>query len=114
MTVRIYCGTRRGVPVGYGRNGTRYECLQCGYGSAMAKYSGKPRRNGPKGCFRTSAWTPNNKRPINFQWILLGVIVFIVTILTSRFAMRISWLLSVFCGCIAIFGFFYIFTLIYR
>ena len=35
---RIYCGDNDRVPAGYGRPGTRQECLRCGFGAAMMKY----------------------------------------------------------------------------
>ena len=59
MSVKIYCGSKSALPSGYGRFGTRYECMQCGYGSAMMQYKWSPASNSPKppnrnrkGCYR--------------------------------------------------------------
>jgi len=38
MSVRIYCGKSNQVPQGYGRIGTPFECMRCGFGAAMRKY----------------------------------------------------------------------------
>ena len=65
--VKIYCGTSRNLPAGYGRFGTRYECMQCGYGSATMRYKWAPASNSPKppnkarkGCYRSRK--PKKKR----------------------------------------------------
>ena len=57
--VKIYCGTSDNLPDGYGRFGTRFECMRCGYGSAMMKYKwapvsgdAKPPARARKGCYR--------------------------------------------------------------
>jgi len=57
--VKIYCGTSSNLPAGYGRFGTRFECMRCGYGSAMMKYKwapvsgdAKPPARARKGCYR--------------------------------------------------------------
>ena len=57
--VKIYCGTSGNLPAGYGRFGTRFECMRCGYGSAMMKYKwapvsgdAKPPARARKGCYR--------------------------------------------------------------
>ena len=59
MSVKIYCGSKSALPSEYGRFGTRYECMQCGYGSAMMQYKWSPASNSPKppnrnrkGCYR--------------------------------------------------------------
>ena len=59
MSVKIYCGSKSALPSGYGRFGTRYECMQCGYGSAMMQYKWSPASTSPKppnrnrkGCYR--------------------------------------------------------------
>ena len=58
--VKIYCGTSDNLPDGYGRFGTRFECMRCGYGSAMMKYKwdpvsgdAKPPARARKGCYRS-------------------------------------------------------------
>jgi hypothetical protein len=38
MSVKIYCGKKTLVPQGYGRAGTPFECMRCGFGAAMRKY----------------------------------------------------------------------------
>ena len=55
---KIYCGNKR-IPSGYGRYGTRNECLKCGFGAAMMQYKWsppsrdrKPPRRSRKGCYR--------------------------------------------------------------
>ncbi len=55
---KIYCGNK-GLPSGYGRYGTRNECLKCGYGAAMMQYKwspssrdARPPRRSKKGCYR--------------------------------------------------------------
>jgi hypothetical protein len=57
--VRIYCGDATQVPAGYGRRGTPYECLTCGYGSAMMRFKWAPASDDPQppprvrqGCYR--------------------------------------------------------------
>ena len=57
--VKIYCGTKSILPDGYGRFGTRYECMQCGFGSALMQYKWAPASNDPRpparkkrGCYR--------------------------------------------------------------
>jgi len=57
--VKIYCGTKSTLPDGYGRFGTRYECMQCGFGSALMQYKWAPASNDPRpparekrGCYR--------------------------------------------------------------
>ena len=35
---RIYCGDGSSLPTDYNRFGSRYECMQCGFGAAMMKY----------------------------------------------------------------------------
>ena len=69
--VKIYCGTSSNLPAGYGRFGNRYECMQCGYGSATMKYkwaqpsrSPKPVERTRKGCYRSrkpKRRSPNRK-----------------------------------------------------
>ena len=56
---RIYCGTKVFVPHGYDRFGDRFECLRCGYGSAMMQFKWAPASHDPrppprnkKGCYR--------------------------------------------------------------
>ncbi len=56
---RIYCGRKVFVPDGYDRFGDRFECLQCGFGSAMMQYKWAPPSLDPqppprekKGCYR--------------------------------------------------------------
>ena len=65
--VKIYCGTSNDVPAGYGRFGTRFECMRCGFGSAMMKYKwtaasgdAKPPPRARKGCYRSRS--PGKKK----------------------------------------------------
>ena len=58
-TGKIYCGDQTNLPGSYNRFGTRYECLQCGFGAAMNKYKWEPASREPRGprreqqgCFR--------------------------------------------------------------
>ena len=39
---RIYCGDGSALPNDYDRFGSRYECMQCGFGAAMMKYKWEP------------------------------------------------------------------------
>ena len=39
---RIYCGDGSNLPRDYNRFGSRYECMQCGFGAAMTKYKWQP------------------------------------------------------------------------
>lgn len=49
--VRIYCGDKTQLPEGRERFGTRYECLQCGFGAGA--YGSKNKSNKKsKGCLR--------------------------------------------------------------
>lgn len=41
---RKYCGKRAQLPQGYTRRGTRYECLQTGFGVASALCRQQPRQ----------------------------------------------------------------------
>jgi hypothetical protein len=41
---RKYCGKRAQLPPGYTRRGTRYECLQTGFGVATALCRQQPRQ----------------------------------------------------------------------
>ncbi len=69
--VKIYCGNGI-LPNGYGRFGTRNECLKCGFGAAMMQYKWAPSSHDPrppprskKGCYR-----PRNRpmeRGTNFK-----------------------------------------------
>ena len=56
---RIYCGDLKNLPQTYNRFGSRWECMQCGFGAAMMKYKWKPASKDPKyparnkkGCLR--------------------------------------------------------------
>ena len=42
---RIYCGEEEELPKGYARNGTRFECLKKGYGSALIYSTEEQRKN---------------------------------------------------------------------
>lgn len=44
MPPRKYCGKRNQLPPGYTRRGTRYECLQTGFGVATALCRQQPRQ----------------------------------------------------------------------
>lgn len=62
MNTKIYCGKSSRIPPTYGRRGTPYECMKCGFGSAMMKYKWSqastdarfpPRPPGQDGCRRS-------------------------------------------------------------
>jgi len=42
LASRIYCGDGSALPNDYDRFGSRYECMQCGFGAAMMKYKWEP------------------------------------------------------------------------
>ena len=112
MSVRIYCGTKR-LPSGYGRYGTRYECLQCGYGSAMSKYSGRPKKRGrPQGCFRPGLFSTSVGVGAGVG-VGVSVGVFLLTLFITKWGLSMGWCDSLLwaCGLVLVFS---ILVLIYR
>lgn len=113
MPVRIYCGKSRRLPNGYGRYGTRYECLQCGYGSAMSKYTKRKRnRNRPEGCFRPAFSCFYSSKTKRWVWIVAAITTFILSLFVFMFVIKWGWLesvvLSLFLGLVAGLGIKYI------
>jgi hypothetical protein len=62
--VRIYCGTKSVIPPTYGRVGTPFECMQCGFGAAMRKYKWSPADPG----------APMPQRPLGQEGCRRGVV----------------------------------------
>ena len=75
---KIYCGDNVVLPPAYDRDGTRNECLKCGFGAAMMKYKWEPAALGPRppprarsGCLRPVNNDNNNPPSDNIRnWIL--------------------------------------------
>ena len=71
-TAKIYCGDKTNLPRTYNRFGSRYECLQCGYGAATAKYKWEPASTEPRwpdrrpGCLRSARNRHGNVRGNQF------------------------------------------------
>lgn len=113
MSVRIYCGTKR-LPSGYGRYGTRYECLQCGYGSAMSKYSGRPKKRGrPRGCFRPGLFSTSGAGGSGWMGVGVGMGIFLLTLFITKWGLSMGWLDSLIWACVLVLVF-TILVLIYR
>ena len=65
--VKIWCGNSANLPAGYGRPGTPFECMRCGFGSAMMQYKwapasgdARPPPRARRGCYR--ARSPKKKK----------------------------------------------------